>query len=331
MQTTQRFSTPFSCLVALLVGPLLGPAACTDEDDDDTDSSGSGSDTGTAWLVGADGTMVRIDGEQSRGYPLDATVDLRAIACRGAEEAWAVGRDGTAWFTLDGGDQWAAASLPTDADLSAVALDAAQGVWIAGEDGTVMRSPDGGGTWLDVGGDAEWTGISTTAAGELALLSAADGTIWRHDGAAAQRVFSGTQRLAGVAIAPDGARAAAVGTAGTFVTSDDGGATFTGVAVDTARDLHAVWVAHEDEGVFAVGDAGVFVNVGPAGTRVEELLAPELALRDVHLSADHAGHIVGDHGVVLATHDMGAHWTPVDAATTADLAGIDVLHGEPHL
>jgi photosystem II stability/assembly factor-like uncharacterized protein len=72
------------------------------------------------------------------------------------------------------------------------------------------------------------------------------------------------------------------------------------------------------------------VRIGDTGVQISELLAPELALRDLHVSAHHVGHAIGDAGTAFKTRDAGVTWEPMDLETTADFTALDQLHGEPH-
>jgi photosystem II stability/assembly factor-like uncharacterized protein len=289
-----------------------------------------GGDEGGSWVVGEDGAMIRLnhDGEAST-YPLDVTEDLRAIACKGADQAVAVGEAGLVVVTFDGGAAWDRVDDGEGHELRAVALSAGPTGYIVG-DGVILRSLDDSRTWerLDVAAH-DWTSVSTTAAGRTAWLTAGD-EIWRLEDAALERMYTASGPLAAVAVTPDGDHAVAVGEAGLLIRSDDGGAQWTPELVDTTRDLHAVRIAGDASLVLAVGEAGVVVRAGEDDIAVAELLDPALSLRAIHLSRTHA-HAVGDHGVMMATHDQGLNWDPIDLGLEVDLLGLDDLHGEPHL
>ena len=313
---------------------LLWCSGCKrDKDDEDDDTTTTGDD-GSYWYVGKDGSMFRVDpaGGDPSTYALETDADLLAIACRGAEEAWVVGESGTVLFTFDGGDSWEKLDLEHDESLGAVAVDQRETVWIAGEDGSILRTPNVGEDWEYLVTPARpWTGLTTDAWGEVALLAAADGTIWRHDGEQAELLFEASEPLTDIAVTPNGLVAVAVGEEGTMIESRDGGKSWTRVPLDTARDLEAVQVSWNGKATFAVGEAGVVVRLGEHGNTIEELLPAELSLRDLHLSADHAGHVLGDAGTALLTWDLGASWEPIELGTLADLTALDQLHAEPHL
>ena len=318
-------------LLALACAATLG--ACSDDGPTKSmSSSGSGSGSGGSWAVGARGAMVRLtpEGEVSF-YPLELGEDLRAIGCKGKEQAVVAGAAGVLLRTFDGGATWDPLDLGGAVELRAVALSAGLVGYVVG-DGAVFRSLDDSQTWEPVpAGAQDWTGVATTAAGTTALLTSATGEIWRLRDEALERVYVGDGALlGGVAVTPDGQVAVAVGQAGLLLRSGDAGDSWRAEPLATARDLHAVRIAGDASLVLAVGQAGVVVRIAEDGVSVAETLDPALSLRALHLSVSH-GHAVGDDGVMLSTHDEGRSWEPVDLGVDADLFGLDDLHGEPHL
>jgi photosystem II stability/assembly factor-like uncharacterized protein len=264
-------------------------------------------------------------------------VDLFAIACRGKNEAWVAGHAGTVLHTGDGGETWAVVPGARPVDLRAVAVAHDAGVYIAGDDGTLLFTNDEGKHWRTASaGTTNFTGVATTAVGDVALLTGADGTLWRYE--------AGTDRitpllattgpaLRSVAMTADGRRAVAVGDQGTYLVSDDGGRSFQPRAVGTTRNLNDVWLLKTGDRAIAVGAAGVVVDVdgSAAAPHITELLPASAALRALHLSSDGTGLTAGDGGAAFVTDDAGHTWKRVDVQTTATLLGVDALHGEPHL
>ncbi len=320
-------------LLTLACAASLG--ACGDDGPNkpsSTSSSGGDSGGSGSWAVGERGAMVRLtpEGEVSH-YPLELGEDLRAIACKGKEQAVVAGAAGVLLRTFDGGASWDQLDLGGAVELRAVALSAGPTGYVVG-DGVVFRSLDDSRTWDAVPSEAhDWTGVTTTAAGTTALLTSAAGEIWRLRDVTLERVYAGDGAvLGGVAVTPDGQQAVAVGQAGLLLRSADAGDHWRAEPLATTRDLHAVRIAGDASLVLAVGEAGVVVRLGADDTSIAETLDPALALRGLHLSVSH-GHAVGDDGVMLGTHDGGRTWEPVDLGLDVDLYGLDDLHGEPHL
>lgn len=322
------------------LGCSLTLAACAADKPDDTtkgDSGGdtnndTGSDEGGFWAVGAGGKMIRLDHDgEAAFYPLELSDDLRAIACKGRDQAVVAGAAGVVLTTLDAGQSWDRVAVDPGLELRAVALSAGYTGYIVG-DGVVLRSQDDSRTWTPLAVEAhDWTAVSTTAIGKTALLTTAGGQIFRLQDDALTQVHAGDGALlTGVAITPDGRHAVAVGHTGALLRSDDGGLTWSAELPATSRDLLAVRIAADASQVVAVGEAGTVVRIADDDTAVTQLLDPALSLRALHLGSGH-GHAVGDDGVVFVTHDAGRSWEPVSVDLDVDLLGLDDLHGEPHL
>ena len=329
--------------VRLAAYPLLlcvTIVGCNKNDDDGNDTSpgSSGSSTGSAWLVGDEGEMLRMSADGSVStYPLAEDHDLVAIACVGTTGAWVVGSGGTVLSSADSGASWQHHELGTTADLAAVAVAEdddgnAKRIVVAGDGVLLQRASDGGFAPL---GDADrsFTSVAFDHHGERLLAVADDGSIWRADGEATPiEVASFTdQPLYGVALDASGRNGVVVGAAGWVALSSDGGATWQPQTVPTTRDLFAVRLSIHGDTVIAVGEAGTVLRIDDEGASAHEWLDPALSLRGVHLHAEGNGHAVGDAGTVLLTADLGMHWEPVDVATDAVLRGVDDFHASAHL
>lgn len=318
-------------LTPLLITMMMPAVACK-EGDDKTTSTSDGS--GGAWAVGEDATMVRLNPEGDVWlYPLEIEGDLLAIACKGKAMAVAVGDDGVVLRTEDAGGRWQQLDVGTRAPLRAVALSGGTAGFVVG-DGIVLRSDDEARSFTPVPDvEGEFTAVTTTAKGTLAWMTTASGQIWQLDGEVMTPVFTGSEGpLAGIGVTPEGAHLVAVGAGGLVLRSDDAGETWASVPTPTSRDLHAVRISGKADLVVAVGAAGTVLRLDDElGTSVEELLEPGLALRGLHLAFDGHGHVVGDHGVALQSHDAGLHWEALELGLEDALYGLDDLHGEPHL
>jgi len=303
-----------------------------DDDDDGNDSSGSGS-SGSSWLVGDDGEMLRLTtAGATLPYVLSTEADLNAIACIGTTAAWVVGSGGTVLSTVDSGESWQTHDIGTAADLVAVAVDEhgeAPRIVIAGDG--VLLSRRGDGAFASVhDGDIDWSAVALGRDRLLAVSS--DGTVWRSDDEAPLALVAtfDTQTPSAISVAGTTDVAVVVGAEGFVARTDDGGATWSAVSVPTIRDLWAVRVSHDGDELVAVGDAGVVVRVDDAGATAEELLDPALSLRAVHIHGEGAGHTVGDAGTALVTADFGASWEPIVLGVDTVLRGVDAIRVHGH-
>jgi photosystem II stability/assembly factor-like uncharacterized protein len=337
----------------LLTSLLLLPACKDDDGDGPNDPSGPNDpmdpmdpndpmDPPTSWMVGEDGEMLRvnIEGEAST-YPLDHAGDLDAIACHGAATAWVVGEGGAVLRSRDAGASWVAVELGLSPVVHLRTIAAAEGrpegaetLVIAGDDGVVLRSIDGGLRFAPIESPAvDWTAAATDALGQLAFVAGQDGSLWRSDGGGALEAVhpADGEALHDVVVSHDGSTIVAVGEGGRVLRSDDGGARFDWLPSGTVLDLHAVHLAADHETIVAVGEAGVVVHLDADGPDVQEMLAADDALYDLHLRADGLGQAVGTRGAVLLTTDAGRTWDAVDTGRFADLRGVDDFHPSPHL
>lgn len=321
-------------VVALAWG---GGPAC--EEEKKGGGGGSGGGGGGAWLVGAEGLMLRLghdDPVAVDGYDVRTRANLRAIACRGAAEAWVAGDEGTILRTRDGGATWerVRTALAGRLDAVAVAHEPAR-VFVAGEGGALAVGVDGAFAVVPAPRDAHFLTVATVHDGSDAFLGTDDGRLFRlESGALALVELPGRHggAIRGLTATSDGRRVLAVGDAGLVLASDDGGRSFRALAPFTSRALHDVWLAADGSRAFVVGGAGLVVEL--EGDRVRasrELLPDGQALRALHLGAFGAGTAVGDDGRAFMTHDEGKTWVPVDLGTRLPLFGVDDLHGEPHL
>jgi photosystem II stability/assembly factor-like uncharacterized protein len=205
---------------------------------------------------------------------------------------------------------------------------------IAGDDGVLVRSTDGGVRFAPIDGPAlDWTAVAVDEHGTVAFATSLDGSLWRSEGGAALEpvLAAAGEALHDVAVSHDGTTIVAVGEGGRVLRSDDGGVGFEPLSSGTTLDLHAVQLGADHETVVAVGEAGVVVRIDGEGHDVQEVLAAEDALLDVHLRADGLGQAVGTGGAVLLTSDAGLSWARVQTGRSADLRGVDDFHPAAHL
>jgi photosystem II stability/assembly factor-like uncharacterized protein len=310
--------------LAAMIALAFGNHGCKKKD------KGTGDGGGGAWLVGQNGTMVNVSPQgQVGGYDLDSTDDFLDIACKGSDTAWVVGEGGTLLRSFDAGASWQALDLSTTVTLRAVAAAESDVIYVVGDNGLALVSDDLGDSFRDLPTDGQaWTAVATSHDGAVAILGAADGSLWRAAGELEQ-VHDGGPAIRAVGVSATGQIAVAVGDDGRILRSIDGGTSW---QAQTAGDgaLHDVWVTGDGGRALAVGDGGRLVAIHDAGWD-EQPIADDVALRGIHLSADGRGMVVGDGGTALQTFDRGASWSPVDLATDRTLHAVDDIHAVPHL
>jgi photosystem II stability/assembly factor-like uncharacterized protein len=276
------------------------------------------------WIVGDEGLVLRATlSGHVEPHEVGTTQRLQAIACLGTEQAWIVGRAGTALATTDGGTSWAAITLPTTADLYAVAAAHSGKVVLAGDD-LLLWSDDGQqfeALALEVG---PLRGVATDGSTVLAVGLAGRQLRWA-EGELVEQTIAAVDLL-DVDMAGHAATAVAVGLAGTIAWSSDHGGEWQAIEAPTSADLWAVQVASDGHAAFAVGDDGVLVRVSPGAA--EATVVSEADLRGLHINAAGHGAIVGTGGTLLRTTDFAESFTTTEVGVL-DLLGVDAI-GEHH-
>ena len=276
--------------------------------------------------------MLRLEAGDVAGYALDVTSDLLGIDCRGATDAFAVGREGVALRTFDAGETWERMELD-DSTLRAVSAAERDIVYAVGDGGGFWISRDSGDTWTRSEAEVDLTAVDTSADGRIAVAVGADGSVFRYElGRALERVRDGDGRpLWSVAVSPAAELVVVVGARGRALRSDDGGWELEPIDLGTEADLHAVRVAASGDTMLAAGERGTIVRWRSAQeATITEWLPPTRTLRAMHVSADGQGIAVGDGGAALETIDFGRSWEPLSLDTAADLFGVDDVHAGAH-
>ncbi len=237
------------------------------------------------WLAGSAGKIVRSD-DAGATWAVQQTPlgeDLQDIAAWDGKRAVAVGNDGVAVVTADGGASWRRVDVPRSEvanKLLRVRLAPDGSAWAVGAMGTILRSADGGATWERRGRemDVAWNDIAFpdkdrgVVVGEFGrvMRTADGGRTWKET----PRVTESS--LLGVAFR-DGKLGVAVGLDGRILATRDGGATWSPAAAATREHLLAVGFV--DGGWVAVGDMGMLFTADPEARQwsVRRLAEHEIA------------------------------------------------------
>ncbi len=194
------------------------------------------------WVAGADGVIVRWDGQNWSVIETCTQEDLYSIWGTAAGDIWAVGRAGTIlhWD----GDTWTTETPPTDERLWGVWADDDAGVWVVGDGGSAFRRSASG--W-----DAFATGTDLTlfsvwganadrvwAVGDLGAIVYWNGATWTT-----QQSFVGQELYAVRGLSATDV--VAVGGGGSIVRFD--GSTWSEENSETTETLFAVGLVHSGE------------------------------------------------------------------------------------
>ena len=247
-------------------------------------------------------------------------LSLWDVAGWGEDRAYAVGDDGTIVATVDGGDHWAAQSVPVTNDLRGVDfLDEAFG-YAVGASGRILRTSNAGGSWVKLasGASLALNGVDVidatraSAVGREGVFRTSDGgATWRHQ----------TSGLADVIWLRDvdfvsPLRGWAVGKGGQIFRTTRAGASWSRQASGTTEHLEAVTFLTSQWG-WVVGRNGVVLHTVDGGAGWVSVDVPtDEHLWDVEFVGAEIGWIVGDGGTVLKTVDGGLNWVLQDLGWT---------------
>jgi photosystem II stability/assembly factor-like uncharacterized protein len=118
-----------------------------------------------------------------------------------------------------------------------------------------------------------------------------------------------------------------VGDAGTILKSTDGSQTWVPQTSGTTQDLHYI-IEGGSGWVIAVGKGGTVLRTNDGGTTWTPSALPiTTSLNMVNLSGLNGAFMlaVGDGGMVLKSSDNGATWCQLNAGTSVNLYGVDMV------
>jgi photosystem II stability/assembly factor-like uncharacterized protein len=218
---------------------------------------------------------------------------LRDVFFLDAARGWAVGDRGVIWHSADGGRNWRIQSSGVEAPLWSVCFVDEKTGWVAGgftepithtSRGVLLSTRDGGRTWR------QEPGLTLPALRRVKFFGPAQGWAWGE---------SSPLHHSGVFF------------------SSNGGRTWTPVAVADAAgadagQLQRGWLTGDflDPATGALaGRQGLVAAV--RNRSVQPSRSPRFGirgLRDMQLSTNGAGWLIGDGGLVLTTTDAGLTW-----------------------
>jgi photosystem II stability/assembly factor-like uncharacterized protein len=258
---------------------------------------------------------------------------LTSVSFVSANNAWAVGDEGTILRTTDGGTNWSRAqNLPASAqnvNLRGVFFRSVALGWAVGENGTILKTTDGGDNWTP-----QNSGVTVLLSG-VYFKSNADGLAVGDGGTILKTANGGdnwaaqnsgvTVPLRGVYFREGSQRAWAVGNSGTIVATSDNAVNWAAQNSGVTAQLYGVHFVDVDNG-WAIGEGGTILKTTNGGTLWSVKTLPASAqnvnLRGVFFRSVALGWAVGENGTILKTTDGGDNWTPQNSGVTANLRGV---------
>lgn len=219
------------------------------------------------WVVGSDGKILHTDqagaGWNWAAQKAGVETNLQAVAAWDKLRAVAVGNNGLALFTEDGGAKWTDAQAPKSAvanKLVRVRVQAEGLGYAIGEYNAILKSTDYGKTWarLTPEKDVVWYGFDS--AGRKILVAGEFGRIMLSpdEGASWQEIQTPTKaHLTGVAFRSE-QEALLVGLNGTLLRTLDSGKNWQ--IVSAGIDEHIYDVIWDGVRYVACGDRGLLIT-----------------------------------------------------------------------
>jgi photosystem II stability/assembly factor-like uncharacterized protein len=219
------------------------------------------------WVAGSDGKILHTDKAGSgwiwTAQKAGVETDFQAIAAWDKQRAVAVGNQGVALFTADGGANWMGAQAPKSSVANKLVRVEAQpgGLGYAvGEYNAILKSADYGRTWtrLTAEKDVVWYGLATAGkkilvAGEFGrtLISADEGASWQEIQTPVKVHLTG-------AVFKNEQESVLVGLNGTILRSTDGGKNWQ--IISAGIDEHIYDVIWDGARYVACGDRGLLIT-----------------------------------------------------------------------
>jgi photosystem II stability/assembly factor-like uncharacterized protein len=280
--------------------------------------------------------------------PAGFGADLSGVFFADLNNGWTVGSGGVILHTQDGGTSWVVQPSNTRNDLSRVQFVSTTRGWVVGAGGTMLSTSDGGQTWtpLALGTTSNLLGLSfvTPALGWVAGGGDSGSVVLKTtDGGVTWSTVVGPD-LTGEyeAIFFASATYGWVGGSGVILSTTDGGSTWTRTPmVETMYadpfpfHFHDARFMSESVGMM-VGSAhtgGVIVTTydGGATWNTNRVVAdPSKTLSGAAFGDARNVWAVGSNGLIFASADQDATWSPQDSGTFQYLRGVwfvDGLHG----
>lgn len=248
-------------------------------------------DVNRGWVVGDGGVILQTENGGITWTFQDSsiTTNLHGVHFADSGRGWVVGAKGLILGTSNGGVTWKPQNSGTTLPLYGVYfLDAGRG-WVVGASGTILHTTNGGQNWVSQSNNVTTLGSTSSTS-------------------PAEKVSSRLNRVFFL----DKDRGWIVGTAGTVLSTMDGGANWTQLTTRTIQSLNGLHFFSGDKG-WAVGDQDVVRHTATGGRNwVEQNTGTGAWLTDVQFLDDREGWAVGyfegGEGVILHTTDGGLNW-----------------------
>lgn len=203
----------------------------------------------------------------------ETTHKVNSVFFLDEDVGWAVGNNGSTYYTNDSGKTWESNYTNTDEDLFSVYFVSKTEGWAVGSNGLLLTTNNGGKDWSR-------HLISDENLQDIFFVNSKNGWIVSQYG-------------------------------GTIYTTKDGGKTWSKQFKNSEEYFKAVYFINEKEG-WVVGSGGVFhtTNAGQSWQK-QQIVGENFILNSIDFTNNNLGVIVGKNGIILKTKNGGDSWTEV--------------------
>jgi photosystem II stability/assembly factor-like uncharacterized protein len=269
--------------------------------------------------TGVPGTAASSGGGGNVGVDIHFTSPTAGVVFAGPPSAG----QSNEFKTSDGGVSWTPVTLPA-ADITAVHFVDPLHVFALGPN-TLLSSADGGGTWTPepIAAGNSFTSIDCTDPLTCVLtVAAGDHLVRTADGGATSSRTTPSSALILAAAYSNATRVVGVGSGGTTVVSNDGGANFTTASSDIGGQYFRLRSGPSGM-VYAPGANGVLALSRNGGATWGTLATQTSAnLVDASFASSTVGYVLDTTGGLQLTTNGGASWRTLDPGTTRPASAV---------
>jgi photosystem II stability/assembly factor-like uncharacterized protein len=268
--------------------------------------------------------LIGVNAQTWNSVPVGTFEDMYAVQFYNSTTGCAVGSNGTALRTTDGGQTWTVASMGVSELFFDVSFADASGLAFAcGTNGTIRRTTNGGNSWSNTqivspgalyGISAVGSSIITVGTGGNMASSANGGSNW---GVLSSGTTADLHDITRVSSTPG--TAWVVGANGTILYTTNSGSSWAPQTSGTTNTLRGVHFVTTSQG-WAVGNNGTILRTTNGGaTWTAQTSGTTVQLNAVHFFSATTGWAVGNNGTILNTMNGGLTWTPQTSNTSFSL------------
>ena len=245
---------------------------------------------------------------------------LMTVAVAGSRLV-AAGRNGVVVYSDDNGGSWIQAAVPVQSALVALSFPTPLEGWAVGHDGVVLASQDGGKTWCGRLNGKSVATLSEEYYRQALEKNPADVQLDAAHKQAQRLVEDGPDKPFLDVWFSDSQHGYVIGAFGLILVTSDAGKTWLPLlhAIDNPSGFHLNSIRGSSQGVFIVGEQGLFLKLDPTSGRFKAMPFPYNGSLFGLVTDDARLFAYGLRGRLFRSHNAGASWESLDTGMTATI------------